>query len=248
MRECRATLSGPNGGMCGLRADAEHAIDPHHYMFTCPGRNRHVGHDVLTKHVQAMYRQLGVQTKKEPTGLVDGNNRPADVLILPMEVCHDATLPVALDVGVTDAGCNAAIVHGSSKVPDGALKAAKDYTQVKLSRFEKLRESNPVVGFDYRPIVFEATSARGPEAQKWWNEITGLAKDKESGWALGYGALMEYNGLAHAWSGQSFARHWGVRLSLALMQETHRYGLGKVSEYTLVGGRRRRTRGNGDEC
>ena len=247
VRECRATLSGPNGGMCGLRADAEHAIDPHHYMFTCPGRNRHVGHDVLTKHVQAMYRQLGVQTKKEPTGLVDGNNRPADVLILPMEVCHDATLPVALDVGVTDAGCNAAIVHGSSKVPDGALKAAKDYTQVKLSRFEKLRESNPVVGFDYRPIVFEATSARGPEAQKWWNEITGLAKDKESGWALGYGALMEYNGLAHAWSGQSFARHWGVRLSLALMQATHRYGLGKVSEYTLVGGRRRRTRGNGDD-
>ena len=48
-------------------------------------------------------------------------------------------------------------------MPDGALKAAKDYTQVKLrrlTRFEELRESNPVVGFDYRPIVFEATSAR----------------------------------------------------------------------------------------
>jgi cation transport regulator ChaC len=76
-----------------------------------------------------------------------------------------------------------------------------------------------------------------------------LAKDKESGWALGYGALMEYNGLAYAWSGQTFARHWGVRLSLALMQETHRYGVNKVSEYmyTLVGGRRRRTRCDGDD-
>ncbi len=104
-----------------------------------------------------------------------------------------------------------------------------------------------MLGFEYRPIVFEATSARGPEAQKWWQEITGLAKDKEGGWALGYGALMEYNGLAYAWSGQTFARHWGVRLSLALMQETHRYGLGKVSEYTLLGGRRRRTRGDGDD-
>ena len=236
--------------MCGLRADAEHAIDPHHYMFSCKGRNRHVGHNVLTKLVQAMYRQLGVQTKKEPTGLVDGNKRPADVLILPMEACHDATLPVALDVGVTDAGRDHAIERGSSKVPDGALKGAKGYTQVKMRKFEKLKESNPdrVVGFEYRPIVFEATSARGPEAQKWWSEITGMAKDKESGWALGYGALMEYNGLAYAWSGQTFARHWGVRLSLALMQATHRYGLGKVSEYTLVGGRRRRTRGNGDDC
>ena len=76
--------------MCGLRADGEQAIDPHHYMFQCKGRNRQVGHNVLTKLVQAMYRPLGVQTKKEPTGLVDGNERPADVLILPVEVCHDA--------------------------------------------------------------------------------------------------------------------------------------------------------------
>ena len=236
--------------MCGLRAEGEHAIDPHHYMFQCKGRNKHVGHNVLTKLVQAMYRQLGVQTKKEPVGLVDGNERPADVLILPREVCHDATLPVALDIGITDAGKNRAVDHGSWKVPDGALKAAKVYTQEKLKKFEVLKESNPdsVVGFEYRPIVFEATSARGLEAQTWWKEITGLAKDKESGWALGYGALMEYNGLAYAWSGQTFARHWGVRLSLALMQATHRYGLGKVSEYTLVGGRRRRTRGNGGDC
>ena len=49
---------------------------------------------------------------------------------------------------------------------------------------------------------------------------------------------MEYNGLAYAWSGQTFARHWGMRLSLALMQATHKYGMGRVSEYTLLSGRR----------
>ncbi len=116
-----------------------------------------------------MYKQLGVQTKKEPVGLVDGNERPADVLILPREAFHDATLPVALDIGITDAGKNGAVDHGSWKVPDGALKAAKVYTQEKLKKFEKVKDSNPdsVVGFEYRPIVFEATSARGLEAQKW---------------------------------------------------------------------------------
>ena len=234
--------------MCGVCAEGDAAIDPHHYMFQCKGRNNQVGHNVLTKLVQAMYSQLGVQTKKEPLGLMDGQERPADVLILPVEVCHDAAWPVALDIGITDAGKVGAVHRGSWQVPDGELKAAKVYTQEKLKKFEDLKASNPdrVVGFEYRPIVFEATSARGPEAQKWWEEITGLAKERESGWALGYGALMEYNGLAYAWSGQTFARHWGVRLSLALMQATHKYGLNKVSEYTLVGGRRRRTRGDGD--
>ena len=56
---------------------------------------------------------------------------------------------------------------------------------------------------------------------------------------MGFGALMEYNGLAYAWSGQTFARHWGMRLSLALMQQTRRYGLDKVSESILLDGRRR---------
>jgi hypothetical protein len=212
-----------------MRTEGDAAIDPHHYMFHCKGRNKQVGHNVLTKLIQVMYTQLGVQTKKEPLGLVGGNDRPADVLILPREVCHGAELPVALDVGVTEAGCGRAVHHGSWTVPDGALKAAKDYTQEKMVRLEKLKASNPVLGFEYRPIVLEATSARGPEAEKWWQEIKGWAKDKEGGWALGYGALMEYNGLAHAWSGQTFARHWGVRLSLAFMQATHKYGLGKVS-------------------
>ena len=49
--------------------------------------------------------------------------------------------------------------------------------------------------------------------------------------------MMEYNGLAHAWSGQTFAGHWGMRLSLKLMQSTHRYSLGKISEYILEYGR-----------
>ncbi len=50
-----------------------------------------MGHNVLTKLVQAMYRQLGVQTKKEPVGLLDGKERPADVLILPVEVSSVCT-------------------------------------------------------------------------------------------------------------------------------------------------------------
>ena len=66
-----------------------------------------------------------------------------------------------------------------------------------------------------------------------------MAKDKEGAFGLGFGALMEYNGLAYAWSGQSFARHWGIRLSLALLQATHRYGMGRVSEYLMLGGRQR---------
>ena len=66
-----------------------------------------------------------------------------------------------------------------------------------------------------------------------------MAKDKEGAFGLGFGGLMEYNGLAHAWSGQSFARHWGIRLSLALMQATHRYGMGRVSEYIMLRGRQR---------
>ena len=245
VRECREPLTG--GCVCGLRAAREAAVDPNHYMFQFKGRNKCVGHNVLTKLIHAMYRQLGVLTKKEPVGSVEGNKRPADVLILTAAVCHGAATPVALDVGVTDPGCDAAVNHASWQVPDGALKAAENYTQVKWKRFDKVKESNPTLGFDYRPIVFEATSARGKEAEKWWQEVTGLAKDKESGWALGYGALMEYNGLAYAWSGQTFARHLGVRLSLAFMQEAHRYGLGKVSEYTLLGGRRRGTWGDGED-
>ena len=244
VKVCRGTYD--KGRVCGLTASRTDAIDPNHYMFQCKGRNRHVGHNAITKIVAAMYKQLGVLTVKEAPGLVEGQERPADVLVIPA-VCHGAALPVALDVGGTDPGKDGAVHHGSWHVPKGALKAAEIYTNEKLKLFEKVKVLNPVLGFEYRPIVFETTSARGTEAEKWWKEITGLAKDKESGFALGYGALMEYNGLAYAWSGQTYARHWGMRLSLALMQSTHRYGLGRISEYTLLGGRRQKARGDRDE-
>ena len=116
---------------------------------------------------------------------MEGQERPADVLVIPSAVCHGAALPVALDVGVTDPGKDGAVNHGSWRVPMGALKAAETYTNEKRVQFEKVKALNPVLAFEYRPIVFETTSARGTEAEKWWNEITGLAKDKESGFALG---------------------------------------------------------------
>ena len=46
-----------------------------------------------------------------------------------------------------------------------------------------------MIGFEYRPIVFGAVSARGEEAEGWCKEVTSLAKDKESGFGLGYGSL-----------------------------------------------------------
>ena len=71
-----------------------------------------------------------------------------------------AALPVALDVGVTDPGKQGAVHHGSWKVPDGALKAAEVYTNEKRVRFEKVKALNPVLGFGYRPIVFDTSSIR----------------------------------------------------------------------------------------
>ena len=135
-------------------------------MFQCKGRNTFVGHNAITKIVQAMYKQLGVQTEKEAPGLVDGQGRPADVLVIPAAVCHGAALPVALDVGVTDPGSDNAVQHNTWQVPEGALKAAELYTQAKRAKFEKVKARNPVLGFEYRPIVFETTSARGMEAGK----------------------------------------------------------------------------------
>ena len=75
------------GKVCGLKASRTDAIDPNHYMFQCKGRNTFVGHNAITKIVQAMYKQLGVQTAKEAPGLVDGQERPADVLVIPAAVC-----------------------------------------------------------------------------------------------------------------------------------------------------------------
>ena len=230
---------------CGLKAVVGAAIDHHHYISNCPSESNYVGHKVVTEIMRKMYAQLEVPIQSEPTGLVWGTeHRPADILVLvPAAACTGAGRPVALDVGVTDAGSANAVKYASWRVPTGALKQAERYSQIKVDRFKAVKALNPTIGFDYRPIVFEASSARGPEAAAWWREITNLAKDKESGFGLGYGSLMEYNGLAYAWSGQTFARHWGVRLSLKLMQTTHRHSICKISEYILEYGRRLVPRG-----
>ena len=57
-------------------------------------------------------------------------------------------LPVALDIGVTDPGKEGAVHHGSWQVPRGALKAAVVYTNEKRVKFEKVKELNPVLGFE----------------------------------------------------------------------------------------------------
>jgi len=225
---------------CNLKAVVGGPIDHHHYTTSCPARNSFIGHKAVTEIIRGMYKQLEVPVMAEPPGLVWGTHkRPADILVLvPVGACPGAGRNVVLDVGITDAGTADAVDHGTWRIPEGALRQAESYAKRKVTKFEKVKAINPPLGFDYRPIVFESTSARGPEAAAWWREITGLAKDKESGFGLGYGSLMEYNGLAHTWSGQTFARHWGIRLSLKLMQSTHRYSLGKISEYILEYGRR----------
>ena len=43
----------------------------------------------------------------------------------------------------------------------------------------------------------------------------------ESTVGLGFGSLMEYNGLAYAWSGQTFKRHRGIRMSFSIMYRAH---------------------------
>ena len=226
---------------CGKVAGVEGAIDFRHLTSICPKRNTFIGHSAVAKVIARMYQQLEIPVTHEPVGLVGvSQKRPADLLVVvPTRACPGATQPIALDVGITDASAEDAVEHGSWRVPTGALKSATRYEKKKRVRHAAVQALNPALGFEYRPVVFEMTSARGPAASAWWREITKLAKDQESGFGLGYGSLMEYNGLAHAWSGQTFARHWGMRLSLALVQSVHRYGLGKISEYTLEFGRRR---------
>ena len=70
-----------------------------------------------------------------------------------------------------------------------------------------------------------------------------MAKDKESSFGLGFGSLMEYNGLASAWSGQTFKRHWGIRMSFSIMYKAHRAGVDRVSELALTQGTERATHG-----
>ena len=50
-----------------------------------------------------MYAQLGVPFLEEPRGLVEGDGRPADVMVLiPKEAHAGAEGKVAWDVGVTE--------------------------------------------------------------------------------------------------------------------------------------------------
>ena len=70
-----------------------------------------------------------------------------------------------------------------------------------------------------------------------------MAKDKESPFGLGFGSLMEYNGLAFAWTGQTFKRHWAIRMSFSIMYSAHRVGVSRVHELALTQGEERATRG-----
>ena len=91
--------------------------------------------------------------------------------------------------------------------------------------------------------MYETTSARGAGAQEWWDGICQMAKDTENPFGLGFGSLMEYNGLAFAWTGQTFKRHWAIRMSFNIMYSAHRVGVSRVHEVALTQGEERATRG-----
>ena len=61
--------------------------------------------------------------------------------------------------------------------------------------------------------------------------------------SLGFGSLMEYNGLAFAWTGQTFKRHWAIRMSFSIMYSAHRVGVSRVHELAQTQGEERATRG-----
>jgi len=193
--------------------------------------------------MQNMYRQLGVQYATEPCGLRQGSeSRPADVMVVvPSEAHPEATRAVAWDIGVTDPGGDQHLTRGSDQVP---LSAAAHMTATKLKRFEERLETNPpTLQFEYKPVVYESTSARGASAKEWWDGICQMAKDKESSFGLGFGSLMEYNGLAYAWSGQTFKRHWGNRMSFSIMYRAHQEGVKRVLEISLTQGAAQASRG-----
>ena len=70
-----------------------------------------------------------------------------------------------------------------------------------------------------------------------------MAKDKDSAFGLGFGSLMEYNGLAFAWSGQTFKRHWAIRMSFSILNSAHKAGVSRVHGVSLTQGEERATRG-----
>ena len=183
-----------------------------------------------------MYNQLGVPFVEEPQGLVEGRGRPADVMMMiPKEAQEGATGKIAWDVGVTDPVSTAMERNGAWQVP---LQAAKLMHRKKELNFRVRCETNPpLTEFTYKPVIFETTSARGESAAEWWSGITKLAKSKESEFGLGFWNWMEYNGLAHTWSGQMYARHWGIRLSLTLLRRLHEEALRGISVAIAENGR-----------
>ena len=207
-----------------------------HFISKCKKRNTWVGHRVVTGIMCKMYKQLGVPFIEEPLGLVEGRGRPADVMVvIPKEAQEGATGKIAWDVGITDPVSTDMERTGAWQVP---LQAAKIMQGAKEQKFRVQCEINPpLTNFTYKPVIFETTSARGACAAEWWTGITKLAKSKESEFGLGFGSLMAYNGLAHTWSGQTFARHWGIRLSLTLLSKLHEEALRGISAAIAENGR-----------
>jgi hypothetical protein len=163
------------------------------------------------------------------------------MVVAPSEALPEATGAVAWDVGVTDPGGDQNVRMGSDKVP---LNAAATMTTKKLRLFEERSVTHPpTLQFDYKPVVYEATSARGASAKEWWDGICQMAKDKDSSYGLGFGSLMEYNGLAFAWSGQSFKRHWEIRMSFSIMYRAHLAGVSMVRELSKSQGAARASHG-----
>ena len=230
---------------CGTLQDASMRSGAH-FMLQCRRFDRSDAHRAAVQVMQNMYRQLGVQYATEPCGLQQGSERrPADVMVVvPSEAHPEATQAVAWDVGVTDPGGVQQLLMGSDKVP---LHAAATMTAKKLRQFEVRSATHPpTLQFDYKPVVYESTSARGASAQVWWDGICQMAKDKESSFGLGFGSLMEYNGLAYAWSGQSFKRHWGMRMSVSIMYRAHLAGLIRVHELPNTQGAASAEKGHGN--
>ena len=228
--------------ICGKQQDA-HFLSGAHFTLMCPKHGKYDSHRAVVKTMENMYRQLGVQYATEPIGLSqDSESRPADVMVVvPSEAQPGAMRAVAWDAGVTDPGGQQHVIMGSDKVP---LLAAKLRTKQKEDQFEARSVTHPpTLQFDYKPVVYETTSARGASAKEWWDGICQMAKDKESPFGLGFGSLMEYNGLAFAWTGQTFQRHWAIRMSFSIMYSAHKVGVSRVHELSLTQGEERATRG-----
>ncbi len=100
---------------------------------------------------------------------------------------------------------------GSAARSDGERQgasqcAAANMTTKKLEKFRVRSETHPpTLQFEYRTVVYEATSARGGSATAWWDGILYVcqtAKDKESSFLRP--RIWEVDGLQ--WSGVCLVR------------------------------------------